>query len=134
MKIAPAQLWALNYRMTMAVLVEVAPAIRALGLEIKELFLLASVDEHPHPADLARELLMPKPTVTVLVKRLEAAGYPRREIDAEDLRRHRLRLTAPGRKITGRGLALLSAAFGQRLERLTTAEQAAWKALIEKLS
>jgi DNA-binding MarR family transcriptional regulator len=134
MKIDPAQLWALNYRMTISVMVGVAPAIRKLDLEMKELFLLASLDEFPHPADLARELLMPKPTVTVLVKRLEAAGFVRREIDAADLRRHHLRLTAAGRKAMTRGQALLSSAFGERLARLTGAQQAELRALIEKMS
>lgn len=134
MKIDPAQLWALNYRMTMSVMAGVAPRIRSLDLEMKELFLLASLDEYPHPADLARELLMPKPTVTVLVKRLEAAGYVRREIDAADLRRHRLRLTTAGRRAMTRGLALLSTAFGERLARLTAAQQAELRALIEKMS
>ncbi len=46
---------------------------------------------------------MPKPTVTVYVKRLEAAGFLRREIDAADLRRHRLILTPEGRKAMTRG-------------------------------
>ena len=74
--------------------------------------MLAEVDEHPHPAELADTLCMPKPTVTVNVKRLEAAGFLRREIDAADLRRHRLLLTPAGRKAMTRGLALLSDAFG----------------------
>lgn len=133
-KIDPAQLWALNYRMTLSVMASVAPAIRAFALEMKELFLLASIEEHPHPADLARALLMPKPTVTVLVKRLEAAGYLRREIDAADLRRYRLRLTAAGKKARTRGLALLSRAFGERLARLTVLEQTQLRALVEKMS
>ncbi len=70
---------------------------------------------------------MPKPTVTVNVKRLEAAGFVRREIDATDLRRHRLIVTPAGRKAMTRGLALLSEAFGARLARLTAAQQAELK-------
>ena len=49
--------------------------------------MLADVDEHPYPAELAVSLCMPKPSVTLYVKRLEAAGFLRREIDPEDLRR-----------------------------------------------
>ncbi len=52
----------------------VAPEISEHGLETKELFVLAEVDVHPHPAELAEVLCMPKPTVTVYIKRLEAAG------------------------------------------------------------
>jgi DNA-binding MarR family transcriptional regulator len=132
-KIDPAKIWSLNYRLLMSVITGVAPDIAALGLETKELFLLAEVDEYPHPAELAARLCMPKPTVTVNVKRLEAAGFLRREIDASDLRRHRLIVTPSGRKAMTQGLALLSAAFGARLGRLSAARQSELKALLEEL-
>src|SRR6185369_1905526 len=133
-KIDVTRLWSLNYRLLMSVITGVAPAVSALGLEPKELFLLAEVDEHPNPASLAEVLIMPRPTVTLYVKRLEAAGFLKREIDTADLRRHRLTLTAEGRKTMTRGLALLSEAFGRRLSRLTAGQQAELKALLEMLS
>jgi len=133
-KIDPAKIWTLNYRLLTAVIASVAPDIAALGLETKELFLLAEVEEHPYPAELACTLCMPKPTVTVYVKRLEAAGFLRREIDAADLRRHRLVLTPAGRKAMSHGLALLSEAFGARLARLSGPQQAELRTLLEKLS
>jgi DNA-binding MarR family transcriptional regulator len=77
---------------------------------------------------------MPKPTVTMYVKRLEAAGFLRREIDGADLRRHRLILTSEGRKTMARGLALMSKAFGARLARLNSAQQSELATLLEKLS
>jgi len=129
----PAKLWSLNYRLLMSVISSVAADISALGLEPKELFVLAELDEHPYPAELAATLCMPKPTVTVNLKRLEAAGLLRREIDASDLRRHRLLLTPDGRKAMSRGLALLSGAFGARLGRLSAAEQAQLRTLLETL-
>jgi DNA-binding MarR family transcriptional regulator len=128
------KIWCLNYRLLMSVIASVGPDITKLGLETKELFLLGEVDEHPHPAELAAVLSMPKPTVTMYVKRLEAAGFLRREIDGADLRRHRLMLTPEGRKTMARGLALLSKAFGARLARLNSAEQSELAALLEKLS
>jgi DNA-binding MarR family transcriptional regulator len=118
----------------MSVITSVAPDITELGLETKELFVLAEVDVHPHPAELAGVLCMPKPSVTVYVKRLEAAGFLRREIDGADLRRHRLILTPEGRKTLARGLALLSKAFGARLARLNSAQQSELATLLEKLS
>jgi DNA-binding MarR family transcriptional regulator len=133
-KIDAAKIWSLNYQLLTSVITSVASDVGALGLETKELFLLAEVDAHPHPAELAATLCMPKPTVTVYLKRLEAAGFLRREIDATDLRRHRLLLTPAGRKATTRGLALLSAAFAERLGRLSAAKQAELKALLEALS
>src|SRR6185436_6907475 len=113
-KIDVVELWSLNYRLLTSVIISVTPGIAALGLETKELFVLAEIDEHPHPAELATTLCMPKPTITMHVKQLEASGFIRREIDATDLRRHRLIVTPAGRKALTRGLALLSEAFGQR--------------------
>ncbi|NRD63115.1 MarR family transcriptional regulator [Corallococcus exiguus] len=133
-KIDPAKIWSLNYNLLMSVISGVSPDISGLGLDTKELFVLAQVEEHPYPAELAATLSMPKPTVTVYVKRLEAAGFLRREIDAEDLRRHRLQVTPAGRKVTAKGLAMLSEAFGARLGRLSAAEQAELRSLLEKLS
>jgi len=133
-KIDAAKLWSLNFRLLSSVITSVSPEIVALGLETKELFLLAEVDEHRHPAALATVLSMPKPTVTMYLKRLESAGFVRREIDAGDLRRHRLLVTPTGRKVLTRGLALLSDAYGARLAQLSNAEQSQLKSLLEKLS
>jgi DNA-binding MarR family transcriptional regulator len=130
----PAKTWSLNYRLLMSVISSVSSAIGQLGLDAKELFLLGEVDAHPYPAELADVLSMPRPTVTAYIKRLEAAGFLRREIDQGDLRRHRLALTPAGRKAMSGGLALLSAAFAARLGRLSTAEQAELRGMLEKLS
>jgi DNA-binding MarR family transcriptional regulator len=132
-KIDAAKIWSLNYRVVSQVIVSVAPQLAALGLETKDLFVLAAIDEYPHPAALADTLCMPKPTVTVYLKRLVAAHLVRREIDAGDLRRHRLNLTPAGRKVMVKGLALLSEAFGARLSRLSGAEQTQLATLLEKL-
>ena len=132
-KIDITKVWTLNYRLVASVIGEVAPALHELGIEVKELFLLAELDAHPHPAALAKALLIPKPSVTVYVKRLEAAELLKREIDSADLRRHKLSLTPEGRKVMARGLALLSEAFGQRLGRLTATQQAELKSMLEKL-
>ena len=128
-----AKIWSLNYRVLLSVISSVEADITALGLDSKELFLLAEIDEHPYPAELAATMSMPKATVTVYLKRLEAAGFVRREIDPADLRRHRLQLTTAGRQSTKDGLALLSDAFGKRLERLTRAQQKELKNLLEQI-
>ena len=70
-----AKIWSLNYRVLLSVISRAEDEICSLGLESKELFLLAEIDEHPYPAELATTLNMPKATVTVYLKRLEAAGF-----------------------------------------------------------
>jgi DNA-binding MarR family transcriptional regulator len=128
-----ARIWSLNYRVLLSVISGAEPGICALGLESKELFLLAEVDERPYPAELAATLSMPKATVTLYLKRLEAAGFVRREIDPSDLRRHRLLLTAAGRQVATDGMALLSGEFDKRLGRLTAAQRKQLKNLLEKI-
>jgi len=128
-----AKIWSLNYRVLLSVIASVEADITALGLDSKELFLLAEIDAHPYPAELAATMSMPKATVTLYLKRLEAAGFVHRQIDPADLRRHRLQLTPAGRQATKDGLALLSDAFGKRLERLTRAQQKELKKLLEQI-
>jgi DNA-binding MarR family transcriptional regulator len=63
-----------------------------------------------------------------------ASAFVSREIDAEDMRRHRLRLTPAGRKMMHQGMTLLSDAFGERLGRLSAAQQEELRRLLEKMS
>src|SRR5260370_24897146 len=109
-----AKIWSLNYRVLLSVISCAEADIAALGLDSKELFLLAEIDEHPYPAELAATLIMPKATVTAYLKRLEAAGFVRREIDPADLRRHRLLLTPAGRRAPAGGPALRSGEVHKR--------------------
>ena len=64
-KIDAARIWSLNYRLLMTVITSVSDAIADLGVEIKELFVLAAIDEHPYPAELADALCMPKASVSI---------------------------------------------------------------------
>ena len=128
-----AKIWSLNYRVLQSVISSVDADITTLGLDSKELFLLAEIDEHPYPAELAATMSMPKATVTVYLKRLEAAGFLRRHIDPTDLRRHRLETTTKGRRVVEAGRSLLSKAFAKRLERLNKAQQKELKTLLEQI-
>src|ERR1700733_2872191 len=128
-----AKIWSLNYRVLLSVISCAEADICALGLESKELFLLAEIDEHPYPAELATTLNMPKATVTAYLKRLEAAGFVRREIDPADLRRHRMLLTPQGRRVGADRLSLLSGEFDKRLARLTAAQRKEFKGLLERI-
>ncbi len=129
-KIDAAEIWGLNYRLLMSAITAASPGIEGLGIEIKEMFLLAEIDAHPYPAELAAALNMPKATVTLYVKRLEASGRLRREIDAGDLRKHRLKLTPAGRKSVVEAMKLLALAFEPRLNRLSAAQQHELKTIL----
>lgn len=132
-KIDVSKLWAANYRLVVSVITEVNPLLESLGLDVKQLMILDELDANPHPAGLADALAMPKPTITMYVKGLEEAGFVKREIDSGDLRRFRLTLTAEGKRVLAKGNALFGAKFEERLSKLTGAQQAEFKALIDKM-
>lgn len=128
-----ATIFRLNFRFSTEVLNEAAPEIEALGLEPKEFFVLDGVEERPYPAELARYLSMPKPTITLYLKNLQGKGFIVRAIDDQDLRRHRLELTESGRRTVTESRAVLSGRYAERLGRLSAGEQAEFATLLEKL-
>jgi len=132
--ISPWALWTLNFQVMTSLMADVAPRIRALRLEIKEFLLLSKLDEHPNPADLARALTTPKPSVTFLVKRMEALGYLRRELQPDDLRRFRLTLTPSGRSAMEKAREIFDQEFGRRLSRLTQAQRVELMRIFERLA
>jgi DNA-binding MarR family transcriptional regulator len=132
-KISPWTLWTLNFKLMTSLMADAAPRIRALHLEVKEFLLLEKLDENPHPAELARALVTPKPSVTFMVKRMEAVGYLRRELQPDDLRRFRLTLTASGRRAMKSARKIVDQEFGRRLARLTQAQRAELMRLLERM-
>ncbi|MFE9295064.1 MarR family winged helix-turn-helix transcriptional regulator [Streptomyces niveus] len=119
MAVDGAQLWTLNQRLLSVVMDASSAELGELGLETKEFFVLAEVAASPYPAELAAALMIPKASVTVYVRNLVAKGFMRREIDDEDLRRHRLILTDAGEAARDRALSALAAEFDRRLARIT---------------
>ena len=118
MSVDAAQLWKLNHRLLTVVLDACSGELAELGLEAKEFFVLAEVADSPYPAELATTLVIPKASVTVYVRNLVAKGFLRREIDDNDLRRHRLVLTGEGEAARDRALAALAREFDRRLDRV----------------
>jgi DNA-binding MarR family transcriptional regulator len=133
-KMSPWALWTLNLRVMTSLMADVAPRLRQLRLEIKEFLLLSELDEHPNPADLARALITPKPSVTFMVKRMEAVGYVRRELQRDDLRRFRLTLTPSGRSAMESAREIFDEEFGRRLSRLTQAQQLELMRIFERMA
>ena len=133
-KLSPWTLWTLNFQVMTSLLAGVAPQIRALRLEIKEFLLLSKLDEHPNPAELARALVTPKPSVTFMVKRMEALGYLRRELQPDDLRRFRLTLTPSGRRAMESAREIFDEEFGRRLSRVTQAQRVELMRIFERMA
>jgi DNA-binding MarR family transcriptional regulator len=131
--IAAAQMWKLNHRLLTQVMNNCVPQLEELGLETKEFFVLDEVDACKYPAELAARLMLPKASVTLYLRSLVAKGFIRREIDAADLRRHRLITTEAGRATLSKALTALSAEFDRMLGRLRPEEQGELQRLLLKV-
>jgi DNA-binding MarR family transcriptional regulator len=69
-----------------------------------------------------------------MVKRMEALGYLRRELQRDDLRRFRLTLTPSGRSAMERAREIFDQEFGRRLSRLTQAQRVELMRMFERIA
>lgn len=122
------------WQLVESVMDDAEPEFAALGLSPKAYFLLGAVDEHPFPAALARRLHLPPPTVTYLVKQLEAGGLLERRAEPGDLRKFRLVPTAAGRDALARCRCTLSRVLCGRLARLDPQDVATFDRIVRRLA
>lgn len=121
------------WRLQRALAQEATPCISAYGLNPKELMLLAFVEKRPHAGLLARDLHLPAPSVTHVLKRLERSGLITREQDPEDLRRFLFTLTPEGEQALAAGRECLVERLRNRLGRLKPEERAALLDLLDRM-
>jgi DNA-binding MarR family transcriptional regulator len=125
-----ANLWSLMQ----SVMDESAPALEGLGLSTKAFFLLSMVEDVPFPAELARMMHLPPPTVTYLIKQLEALGLIKRRAEPGDLRKFRLVLTAAGKRAIGQGGEAIGVVAARRLSRIAPEEVAVFDRIVSALA
>ena len=122
-----------NVNVLHSVLERAEPELSSLELDARRLFILSTVEAHPFPADLARALSLPKPSITFLVKKLEESGYLRRQSEKGDLRRYRLTITPSGIKARDKGADAANRIFGACLNSLSAADQATFSRIVDQL-
>lgn len=103
-------------------------------IDVKCFFVLEAVEAMPHPAELARYLMMPKPTITFIIKKLEKLGYLKRKTVKGDLRKFEMALTPLGQSVQKRGRKTVSDALESSLGRLTVKERENYLSYLLKLS
>jgi DNA-binding MarR family transcriptional regulator len=102
---------------------DVEPELAKIDLEPKGFFLLGLLEENPYPAQLAKALCLPNPTVTFLLKRLEKREYVKRASEPGDLRKFRFTLTAAGRKALAKGQTIVGKSFDRMLSQLSASDR-----------
>jgi DNA-binding MarR family transcriptional regulator len=125
-----ANLWEL----VQSVLDESEADLDRLGLSPKTFFLLAAVEEHPFPAQLARKMHLPPPTVTYMIKQLEERGFLGPQGEPGDLRKFRLVQTAAGIDALRQGKQTLSAILVDRMRRLNQEELFTFNRILKRLA
>jgi DNA-binding MarR family transcriptional regulator len=122
------------WQLIQSVMDDSEPDLAALGLSPKAFFLLAAVEEHPFPAELARRMFLPPPTVTYMVKQLERKGLLERRAEPGDLRKFRLVQTAAGREALRRGTEALGLVLTERLRRLDPEDIVIFDRIVKRLA
>jgi len=129
----PWELLLRNANVLQSVLERADPELSSLELDARRLFILSTVEAQPFPADLARVLSMPKPSITFLIKKLEESGYLRRQGEKGDLRRYRLTITPAGIKARDKGAEVVNGIFGACFNSLSAADQATFSRIVDQL-
>src|SRR5580693_7890971 len=129
----PWELLLRNVNVLHSVLEKAEPELSLLELDARRLFTWCMVEANAFPADLARVLSMPKPSITFLIKKLEESGYLRRQGEKDDLRRYRLTITPAGIKARNKGAEAVNRIFGACLNSLSAVDQATLCRIVDQL-
>lgn len=121
------------WRLQQVVLREASPCLERHSLFRMAPFALAMVRRCGTPSGVAAALGVPAPTVSHILRRLEAGGWVTRQVDPDDLRRYRLALTPAGQEALRAARACLEAALDRRLEGLAPEDRDLLARLLARL-
>ncbi len=107
-----------------------------LGMDLRLLMALSYLGDHDGAPqqEFVDALCMDAKNVVLLLNELEESGYLVRRRDTEDRRRHRVQLTAAGRKALAKALQAMDEVENQVLQALSAEERATlWRLLARAL-
>lgn len=113
---------------------ETLPHLERLGLAPTDPWLLSEVEKYHYPTEVVRIMQIPAPTVSQMLKRLEADGLVVRSLDPADLRRYHFQLTEQGKAVLEESRQCMLRAMERRLERLTPEQRRQFVELLDILA
>lgn len=102
---------------------EATPCLEQIGLGRFDPWMLEAVDQWAYPSKLAEITLLPAPTISQYLRRLEKAGLVVRTFDPQDLRRFRFEVTPHGRQLQQLGRQCITRVLQTRLDHLSHEQQ-----------
>lgn len=103
-----------------------------LKLGMKDFFVFRALLLYRHPTDIADYLVLPRPTVTFLIKRLEKRGYVKRRSVAGDLRKCEIVMTPKGRKAYEAARIVMTETFEARVAGVRAADMKTYAKVISQ--
>lgn len=113
---------------------ETMPHLEQLGLAPTDPWLLSEIERHHYPTEAVRVMQIPAPTVSQMLKRLEADGLVVRSLDPSDLRRYKFTLTEKGKELLQQSQKYMLAAMERRLERFSLEQRQQFVYLLDILT
>lgn len=123
------QLW----QVMRGIMAEIQPALQDAKLSVRSFFLLTKIEEFPYPAQLAEQLLLPAPTISLHLRELEQLNYLERQPDQKDLRRFHLALTDQGRKVLAQMQSNIDKVVKGRFGTIAKADQIQFEQIVAAL-
>lgn len=110
------------------------PHLESLGLSAFDPWLLVEIEKHHYPTEAVRIMQIPAPTISQMLKRLEADGLVVRSLDPSDLRRYRFDLTEKGKELLHASQKHMLASMERRLERFSPEQRRQFVELLDILA
>lgn len=113
---------------------EATPCLEQIGLGRFDPWMLEAIDQWAYPSKIVEVTLLPAPTISQYLRRLEKAGLVVRAFDPQDLRRFRFEVTPHGRHLQQLGRQCITRALEARLQGFSESEKSQLLHLLGQLA
>lgn len=113
---------------------EAVPHLEQINLGPLDAWLMKELHENHYPSGVAKNMQLPAPTVSQMLKRLEKEGFVTRSTESSDLRRFRFSITSEGLNALRQSQQVMVSTFEKKLERIADKDREQFAKLLETLT